>query len=272
MPGAVAGDNVVDFYGWGNLATSFEGSRGPGTGTTTSAQRETNVDEDNNMTDFALLRPRRPTACGCAEALGVDTATIAIDEIQGTGVTSPRLYDNVTTTGRVTAVYQAGGLNGFFVQSGDVTPNASDAIFVAAGTSLGNGQYPTVGEPVQVTGQVREVNGETQLVIDAAADIVDGTAGAPAVTPVAVTNWSELQDPADRERHEGELLDVNAIDFTVTDLARSHRYAEIGLAQGTQVLGQPVETGNHGKRCGTRGGRSRWTTEPPPTTPRTADS
>ena len=38
--GAVAGDNVVDFYGWGNQATSFEGSRGPGTGTTTSAQRD----------------------------------------------------------------------------------------------------------------------------------------------------------------------------------------------------------------------------------------
>ena len=38
--GGVAGDDVVDFYGWGNQATSFEGSRGPGTGTTTSAQRD----------------------------------------------------------------------------------------------------------------------------------------------------------------------------------------------------------------------------------------
>ena len=40
LPVASPATDVVDFYGWGNLATSFEGSRGPGTGTTTSAQRD----------------------------------------------------------------------------------------------------------------------------------------------------------------------------------------------------------------------------------------
>jgi predicted extracellular nuclease len=239
--GAAAGPGIVDFFGWGLPATSFEGQQGPGTGTTTSAQRKTDVDADNNMSDFSLLTPT-PAACGCTEA-PQSGASVSIAQIQGTGVTSPLLYDSVTTTGRVTGVYPAGGLNGFFLQSGDATGNASDALFVSAGTSLGNGRYPALDASVAVTGVVREVNGMTTLVIDAPADIVAAPTTVPAVTPLDVSAWAELQDPADRERHEGELLDVDGVNFTVTDLARSHRYAEIGLAQGTEALREPVEAG-----------------------------
>ncbi len=43
----------------------------------------------------------------------------------------------MTTEGVVTAAFPTGGLNGFYIQTGgpDTTPDASDGLFVYAGTT-----------------------------------------------------------------------------------------------------------------------------------------
>ncbi len=231
---------VLDFVGWGNTATSFEGSvPGPGTGFLTGVARAADgADTDNNGPDLGLSSPPVPEACGCAQVPDDVDATIA--EIQGddTG-TSPHLYDTVTAEGVVTAVYPAGGFNGFYLQTGGApdTPGASDAVFVSMGNVV-NSAYPAAGESVEVTGQVTEFGGSTQINVALAADVVDVTA-LPAVAAFDVP-WSALDSADEKEEHEGELVAPQGA-FTVTNVFNTNRFAEIGLAQGTTPLIQPTE-------------------------------
>ena len=59
---AGAGGGVVDFFGWGNLATSFEGSRGPGTGTTTPGSVTPAPTPTSTWLTSAWARPLLPPA------------------------------------------------------------------------------------------------------------------------------------------------------------------------------------------------------------------
>ena len=51
---------------------------------------------------------------------------------------------------------------------------------------------------------------------------------------------------AEREAHEGELLDVTGQTFTVTDNFDTNRFAEIGLATGDKPLIHPLDVGTPG--------------------------
>jgi predicted extracellular nuclease len=231
---------VLDFVGWGNTATSFEGSApGPGTGLSTGVTRASDgADTDNNGPDLSLSSPPVPEACGCAQVPDELEATIA--EVQGTDTgTSPHLYDTVTTEGVVTAAYPAGGFNGFYLQTGGApaTPGASDAVFVSMGNVV-NSAYPLAGESVEVTGQVIESAGSTQINVTQAADVVDLPA-LPAVAALDVP-WTSLDSAAEKEEHEGELVAPRGA-FTVTNVFNTNRFAEIGLAQGNTPLVQPTE-------------------------------
>src|SRR5699024_10321141 len=99
------------------------------------------------------------------------TEAIAIAEIQGTGHASPREGQTVTTTGVVTAVYAEGGFNGYYIQSagtgGDVDPadlSASQAVFVYSPATV---DEVSLGDHVQVTGDVTEYNELTEIEVDA---------------------------------------------------------------------------------------------------------
>ena len=86
----------------------------------------------------------------------VNTGPVAIYEIQGSGTSSPRAGQTVTTTGIVTGRRSFGSSNnGFYIQdpSGDANENTSDAVLVFTGSTV-----PTVniGDSVQVTGTVTE--------------------------------------------------------------------------------------------------------------------
>jgi 5'-nucleotidase len=230
--GNVAGDAAIrDMVGYGNGATTFEGApTGVDLTAGTSAQRYDNVvDADNNADDFSEVAPTPGEGIVAPDAR-------SIAEIQGTGTTSPIDGDYVRTSGVVTARYATGGYEGLVIQTGgpDVTPGASDAVFVYA-PSVDPRDYPAIGTSVEVVGDVDEFFDLTEVVAESVSVVDD----LPAVTPLSVP-WTELDSNTEREAHESELVAPQG-PFTVTDSYNTDNYGEIGLASGTEPLVVPTE-------------------------------
>lgn len=172
---------------------------------------------------------------------------IPIAEIQGTGARSPLApasgnasgTEVVTTEGVVTARYPAGGFNGMYIQTpGDDTADASDGIFVYAGSA--NANIPAgieVGDSVQVTGPIAEFFDLTQIVPASAGAVVELGSSLGTITPRAIAFPTTTTG---REAREGELLAPTG-SFTVSNNFQTNQFAEIGLATGTTPLRQWTE-------------------------------
>ena len=231
--GDVAGNAaMVDMVGYGNGATTFEGApTGVDLSATISAQRYDNVaDSDNNADDFSEAGPTPG-----AGIVAPDDRTIS--EIQGTGDSTPLDGDYVRTTGVITGRYTTGGFAGVYIQTGGTpdTPGASDAVFVYA-PDIAPGSYPPIGTSVRVVGDVSEYFGLTEVTAES---LEVASPAQQAVTPLSVP-WPQLDTDAEREAHEGELVDPQG-PFTVTDSYNIDNYGEIGLASGTTPLVTPTE-------------------------------
>lgn len=135
-----------------------------------------------------------------------DPESVTIAQIQGTGDASPLVGQTVTTTGVVTAVYPSGGFDGYYIQTAgsggdtDASRTASDGIFVYSAATVGSVQ---IGEHVQVTGEVVEFNGLTELSV--------GSGGVTQLTEafepvVPVPDFAIPADDAGREIFEGMLV------------------------------------------------------------------
>ncbi|MFT4082316.1 MAG: ExeM/NucH family extracellular endonuclease [Nocardioides sp.] len=163
----------------------------------------------------------------------------SIADIQGDGDTSPLVGSSVITTGVVTADYTTGGYNGFYLQdpSGDPDDDSSDAVFVYGSATAA---AVTVGESVQVTGTVSEYNGLTEVSTSAAGDVTELDTPLGEVTPLAVP-WTDLATDAEKEAHEGELLDLSGDEFTVSDNYDANYYGSFTLASGDHALRTPTE-------------------------------
>ena len=202
------------------------------------------------------------------------TATVTVTpiaDIQGTNVArSPfapptgtgQGTDTLTTRGVITALYTKGftngaapaggqqtcGFCGFYIQTAgsggptDLTPQASDAIFVFAGSSFigkdKDGTDLAIGDSVEVTGKVSEFApaGDT-------ASTTELNATAPNIAKIAslgtVTKQPVLPATYDlREEHEGELFQPT--DLVITDTFNFESFGELGLSQG-RTLQQPNE-------------------------------
>jgi 5'-nucleotidase len=239
---------VVDLVGWGSGATSFAGT-GPAPATTnaTSVSRTAHANTANNAADFTA---GAPTPQGLSDP-GPDpdpdpdpdpTPTVTpIEQVQGTGATSPLAGTTVTTRGVVTAVYATGGFNGYVIQTPDAdrtgTAGASPAVFVyspATVAAVAAGQY------LEVTGAVSEFNGLTELTV--AAGAVTVLPSTPAVTPL-LTGWPTTD--AAREALESVLIAPTG-DFTVSNTYSTNQYGEVGLASGDTPLVQPTDAGRPG--------------------------
>ncbi|WP_129338771.1 ExeM/NucH family extracellular endonuclease [Cellulomonas endophytica] len=243
-----AGDPaVVDLVGWGSSTVGFAGS-GPAPGTTnaTSVSRgATHANTADNAADFAVGAPT-PQNAGSAPDPDPepepDPVVATIAQIQGTGAASPLLGQVVTTTGVVTASYPTGGLAGFVVQTagsgGTADRAASDAVFVyAPGLAV-----PAIGASVDVTGEVGEFNGLTQLRLAAATDVTVRGEALAAVTPVAGT-WPTTAEG--REVLESMLVAPTGA-FTITNTYSTNQYGEVGLASGSLPLLQPTDVADAG--------------------------
>lgn len=170
---------------------------------------------------------------------------LSIDAIQGTGAASGRVGEVVTTTGVVTGMYRdpafaSSSFDGMYVQTGgtggttDATAGASDAIFVYGANAMPAGV--ALGDSVQVTGEVSEAFGSTQLV-PAAGGVTELETPLAAVTPLEIAYPTT---ESGREAHEGMLL-APTDDLTVTNSYNVNTFAEVGLATGDTPLRQPTE-------------------------------
>ncbi|MCD9155092.1 ExeM/NucH family extracellular endonuclease [Aeromicrobium duanguangcaii] len=231
---------LVDLIGYGSSNT-FEGAvKADGYNVTASVTRAAGADTDVNANDFTTAAPS-PVPCGAACDGPGDggpqepepSPTVTIADIQGTGATSARVGQTVTTTGVVTALYSAGGFNGAYLQTpgtGGSAGPASHGLFVYGSTFAAAVE---LGDTVEVTGAVSEFNGLTQLTAASWQDAA--TPGTVTPTPVRFP-LAEAQ----REALEGMLVDATGGTYTLTNNFGTNTYGELGLAAGDTVLSQPT--------------------------------
>ena len=170
------------------------------------------------------------------------TDRTAITEIQGSGASSPLEGQTVTIRGLVTGDFQdndadeRSNLGGFYVQGipdGDLA--TSEGVFVHDGPNPATDV--SAGDTVEVSGEVNEFFGETQ--IDASTVRVVGFGSAlpfPINLPVAGTVANSDGDPvADLEHLEGMLVRFPQ-ELTVSDLRNLERYGAVTLSQGGRLM------------------------------------
>lgn len=261
--GDLAGNpDLVDMVGYGSAGSYETAPTGVALTNTTSAQRSaTGADSDHNADDFSEAVPTPTNAAGQTEPPVVpppaDPVEVTIAEIQGTGTASPLVGDPVITEGVVTAAYDTGGYNGFYIQTGgeDTTPDASDGIFVY---EPGFPATIEVGDSVEVEGEVVEFGSapNTLTEIDATA-VTELDTALPAAVPNTELPGADCGLPGTecldanalnelREEFEGEaflptapMTVTDAYDFGVTS---SSFFGEIGIAaNSTLPLVTPTE-------------------------------
>lgn len=169
-------------------------------------------------------------------SLAFAQTSVSIPQIQGKTDVSPLAGQLVKTTGVVTAVFP--GLNGFYLQDsvGDGDPQTSDGVFVylPARSSLAATPLKT-GERLELTGQVEEFRGQTQIGRLSALSVtgeLSPTATGDALEP------KEIEFPlpvAERERFEGMLVRVVTPLF-VSDSYPLKRYGSLGLSSAGREL------------------------------------
>ncbi|MDF2051294.1 ExeM/NucH family extracellular endonuclease, partial [Arthrobacter sp. Cr_A7] len=246
---------VADLLGYGtsNTYETLAAAAPAGNSDVKSLNRTGGADTNSNTADFTLSAAITPTPSGgTAPDPGPtpqptpDPVIKAIADIQGTGAGSPLVGATVTTTGKVTAAFPTGGLNGYYIQTagtgGDLpatTHAASDGIFVYSPATVASVR---IGDYVQVTGTVAEYYGMTQLNVTAAAGLAKLTEAAPEVKP---TIFTLPANETFRESLEGMLLAPQG-PLTVTDNYSLNQYGEIGLAGGTTPLVQPTAVAPYG--------------------------
>ncbi len=145
-----------------------------------------------------------------------------ICQIQGTGATSPFANQVITTTGIVTAIHLgAGTLEGYFMEEPACDGDAltSNGLFVYQPAANGI----SVGDRVQVTGEVVEYQGLTELTAVQSAVVV----GTGSVLPTSFTlpRPSTLQ----LETLEGMLLQFPQT-LVVNDVSDWAQYGQVTLA------------------------------------------
>ncbi|MEH0147203.1 ExeM/NucH family extracellular endonuclease [Corynebacterium sp. Q4381] len=249
-----ANGSVVDLLGWGAAKEAEGDSPAAGTNNGTSVQRKRDgVDTDNNANDFKVDAPTPGASNGeeTPEPNNPDptdpqpqpqpqpTEPVTIADIQGPGASSPLEGQTVTTRGVVTAVYNEGGRDGFYMQTpgaGKVKNDgdASDAVFVYMGKGAKPETYPARGSYIEVTGKVEEFNTSTQL---SGPRITALNEDFEPVTPVEFDSLPAGDEA--RERYEGMLVKPGV--HTVTDNYSFNTYGEMGIVPGEEPLRQPTD-------------------------------
>ncbi|PSL08266.1 hypothetical protein CLV30_101237 [Haloactinopolyspora alba] len=165
---------------------------------------------------------------------------VTIAEIQGEGSGSPLVDETITTSGVVTAAYPVGGFDGYYIQTpgtgGDEEPGertASDAVFVYSPATAGD---VAVGDHVEVTGEVTEYYGLTEVSVDdGGLSVLDEPAEAVKAVPFELPAGDER-----REVYEGMLVDP-AAGYVVSDTYAlggwgDNAFGSIGLGFGGPLV------------------------------------
>jgi predicted extracellular nuclease len=154
-----ADSDVIDLVGYGTAVIDEGSADAPAPSNTTSDQRTSAADTDQNGTDFTAAAPTPGAANsggpGGGGGGGGTPGPLRIHDIQGTSWLSPQNGKTVTDVpGTVTGVRAAGSSKGYWIQdtTPDNDPATSEGIFVFTGSA------PTVqaGDDVLVSGKVQE--------------------------------------------------------------------------------------------------------------------
>jgi predicted extracellular nuclease len=162
-------------------------------------------------------------------------ALTPINQVQGSGLTSPLSGTVVTVRGIVVGDFETGAqLSGFYIQSEpaleDGDPSTSEGLFVFNGIS----NTVSLGDLVVVTDTVRETFGQTRLG-NAPIILVCGPAPLPAPTDVTLP----FSSPDAPEAFEGMRVRLPQ-NLTVTDNYFLGRFGQVTLSAGGR-LQQPTQ-------------------------------
>jgi len=166
------------------------------------------VDTDQNNVDFVFTGTITPGAENSCGGGGPIAQEVKIHEVQGNGSASPLVDALVVIEGIVVGDFQEyGQLGGFHVQEEDTDvdgdPATSEGVFVY---NYSNGV--SVGDVVQVTGQVAEYNGLTEItnVTEVVVISSENTLPTASTLSLPVTNFDDF------EAYEGMLVKVNNVE------------------------------------------------------------
>lgn len=169
---------------------------------------------------------------------------VPIWALQGSGAISPYVGENVVTEGVITGVFPE--LSGFFVQSAVPDRNiaTSDGIFV---TTVDGPDTPfdrfgfTPGDPVRLSGQVRELSDQTVFMLeslDTESVVIDPFTSDP--ISISPTELHPPSDPAESaayfEAREGMLVAISETAQAVSPIGPYGEYAVV-LADDQAAIG-----------------------------------
>ena len=182
------------------------------------------VDTDQNNVDFVFTGTITPGAENSCGGGGPIAQEVKIHEVQGNGSASPIVDALVAIEGIVVGDFQEyGQLGGFHVQEEDTDvdgdPATSEGVFV-----YNYSNAVSVGDLVQVTGQVAEYNGLTE--ITNVAEVVVISSGNP--LPTASTLSLPVTNADDFEAFEGMLVTFPQ-DLVISEYFNFDRFGEIVL-------------------------------------------
>jgi predicted extracellular nuclease len=211
---------AVDMVGYGG-ASCFEGAGPtPATSNTTAALRKRSgcFDSNNNNIDFSISAPSPRNSSSATNSCAA--LSLTINQIQGSGATTPYSGQFVSTTGVVTARKS----NGFFMQSlaadDDLNPATSEGIFIFTSSS------PAVatGDAVAVLGTATEFFNLTQLESTLPGDVTVTSSGNPLPAPIVLTtSILNAAGPIDQlERFEGMRMHAD----TLISVAPTNEFGE----------------------------------------------
>lgn len=210
--------SIIDLVGYGS-ANCSEASPTPTLSNTTAALRGSSgcLDTDDNSADFATGAPNPRNSGHPTNDCQQQPTPLAINQIQGTGLSSPLAGQTVTTSGVVTARKS----NGFFIQTPDAgvdsDPTTSEGLFVF--TSVTPPSAAAVGNIVSVTGPVLEFRPSSDPSSPPLTEI-SGSVSVNLVStgnplPAAITLTAADTDPAGSieqlERFEGMRIHVDSL-------------------------------------------------------------
>lgn len=240
---------IVDLVGFGATANCFEGAAPtPNLSNTTAALRKRGgcFDSNDNAADFLIGAPS-PRNSG-SPARPCDYQTLPIHAIQGSGLVSPYVGQDVFTTGVVTGVKT----NGFFLQTPDGAvdddPTTSEGLFVFTSAA----PAVNIGDLVDVKGTAGEFFNLTQIEATLPGDVtVSSTHNTlPSTVILTTTVLDASGEPTQLERLEGMRVHAPALVsvgptnqfgeiFTVlSGVARPTR--EPGIERGLPIPPDPV--------------------------------
>lgn len=163
----------------------------------------------------------------------VDNEIVLISSIQGEGYSTGMSGQTVTVSAVVTQITN----NGFFVQEEDIDADGnvltSEGIFVYTG----GGEAVEIGNLVEVTGEVEEYYGLTQIGADDVV-VIEQAAMMPEYVDLYLTPTEALS----LEQYEGMLVEVHSGTddaLTIIENYNLARYGEIVVSAGTQM--QPTQ-------------------------------